>query len=210
MPFCLGILFAHGFWNSRKNIGIWREPGIATPCQREECCPRFMLFWRSWTVPTVEPNVGKFNAALTTIRLGLEEQAHPNLPEAPMVIKNLQSLEMQNAVNTGVRVTGMERNGSMQADGIFLAPIPSLLGHSLPGPFPTPTAGDAGEHQDLAAAQAVLRTGRSAISTCVTSQTRRASNARPTVRSKRSSSYASSHRPQGRWAKRSAMNGVRG
>ena len=49
-----------------------------------------------------------------------------------MAKKNLQTLAMRNALS--VRVTGMECNGSKQADGELQAHVPSLLWH--PGFFP--------------------------------------------------------------------------
>jgi hypothetical protein len=76
-----------------------------------------------------------------------------------MAIKTLQKLAMRSAVK-GVRVTGLDCNGAMPADGIlrFL----SLLWQAQPGPFPAERPDVSLAEDNARMAQAVLRTGRSA------------------------------------------------
>ncbi len=66
-----------------------------------------------------------------------------------MAIKTLQTLAVRNAV-TGVRVTGLECNGAMPADGMLR--LLSLLWQTLSDPFAA---------QKRSEPQIVFRTGRS-------------------------------------------------
>lgn len=80
-----------------------------------------------------------------------------NSPEAPMAVKNMQTVVMCVA-KTGVRVTGLEC-GSMQARSLE-APFLSLPWQPLPG-YPSRPAADRFAADNAATATAVHRTGRS-------------------------------------------------
>jgi len=109
-----------------------------------------------------------------------------------MAVKNLQTLALCVANNHGVRVTGTECNGSMQAHGKSQAHFLSLLWLPLPGPYPIRTGPDAeiAEDKNPATAEAVLRTGRSASWAGVLPSTRLARSFRQTVLSTQPQSSA--------------------
>ena len=79
-----------------------------------------------------------------------------------MAIKTLQTLAVRFVVKSDVSATGTECNAAMPAIGM---PRPlSLLWQALAGPFPAEARLDASLAEDNARmAQAVLRTGRSAV-----------------------------------------------
>lgn len=123
-----------------------------------------------------------------------------------MAVKNLQTLALCVANKCGVRVTGTECNGSMQADGKFQAHFLSLLWHPLPGLYPIRTGPDAELAEDNAAmAEAIQRAGRSASWVGVHSSTRIARCVSTTVLS----TLSSITRQSGRFTKRTT-NQVRG
>ena len=126
-----------------------------------------------------------------------------------MAVKNLQTLALCVANKRGVRVTGMECNGSPMTDGKFQAHFLSLLWHPLPGPYPIRTGPDTKletpDQRSLAEANTVQRTGRSRGRAGVHSSTSVARCASTTVLSTRGSLLrtAMSKSGLGRLAKRS-------
>ena len=126
-----------------------------------------------------------------------------------MAVKNLQTLITCVASNQGVRVTGTECKGTLPADGKYPVHFLFLLWHPLPGSYAIRTGPDARFAEDNAAmAEAIQRTGRSAVRTGVSQSTRLARSVSRTVLSTRSSSTSRSFHLLARDAKpqRSPMN----
>lgn len=104
-----------------------------------------------------------------------------------MAEKNLQTQALRDATLRGVRVAGMECNGSLQADGKPEATFLFLPWHPCAGMRPIRT-GPANRADNTATALTVERTGRSACGAGVCVSARRARSSRGTVLSTRSSS----------------------
>jgi hypothetical protein len=145
-------------------LGILAEkPRFARTWKRvalseRECDSRFAIFGNRSPPENVEPNVRKWYTAKPIPCSG--HNAHFYSPEAPMAVKNLQTLALCVATIHGVRVTGTECMGSMRFGPQASRSLPRL---PRPGFYPIPTRPDAELRADNAAtAQAVKRTGRSA------------------------------------------------
>jgi len=126
-----------------------------------------------------------------------------------MAVKNLQTLALCVANKRGVRVTGMECNGSLTSDGKFQAHFLSLLWHPLPGPYPIRTGPNADaklaepDQASTAEANTVQRTGRSASRAGVHTSISVARCASTTVLSTQTSLLRAMRTGEGRLAKRS-------
>jgi len=189
----LGIAFAIG---PRKNFGFLREPTGRIRCQGGKPDSRF-VFLHQFDAKNVEPNVSKWYIA-KPILFVLDSRVLSQSPEAPMAVKNLQTLAVRLANIHGVRVTGAECMGSMRIDGKLQAPL-SLPRLPRPGFYPTRTRPDVDLNADnnAATAKAVERTGRSASGAGVLPSAWLARSASGTVLSKRSSSKFWTNRVRG-------------
>jgi len=192
-------MFGTAFAAEQKLTKKFRH--LARTCSRAGLSERVMqsqvqFHWRSSTPENVEPNVGKCKTARSTFCPELF-QAHDHSPEAPMAVKNMQTLVVCAANINGVRVTGTECNGSLQVDGKAPRHFLSLLWLPLPGHYPIRTGPDAKIAEDNPALARAERTGRSASGAGVSPSIGLARRASRTVLSTRSTS---THRSFARFA----------
>ena len=97
--------------NPRRKFGDLREPGRLVHCQRGECRPRFVLD-KSSTPENAELQVRRKKTAKPILCYG--QYAHVLSPEAPMAVKNLQTVAVCVATIHGVRVTGTKSKETMR------------------------------------------------------------------------------------------------
>jgi hypothetical protein len=155
----IGIAFAP-LWKPALNLWNFARTWMRGSLSERGTSPQVHHPRNRLTSEIVEPSVRKWNAAKPILCSG--HNAHPLSPEAPMAVKNLQTVALCVANIHGVRVTGTECIGSKRAFGRFQATL-SLPRLPRGGSYPMPTRPDAELAADNAAtAQAVKRAGRSA------------------------------------------------